>query len=788
MKKEWKTTLPDGTEQIRTCGWSAPGCHPVGCGMILSVKDGKVIKVEGDPEHPITQGRLCPRCLALTEVMYHPDRIIYPMKRDPKDRGLDKWERITWDEAVDLVEEKTHEIWEKYGPESIIYFTGTGRQTCLYSGPMAYTSLQSPHVLFPMSGVSCYGPRRSIADFILGAGYPEMDYAQFFPDRYDDPRYTVPECIVVWGKDPLESNGDGLFGHAVVDLMQRGSKVITIDPRLTWTGAHSEIHLPVRPGTDSALGLAFLNVIINEDLYDHEFVEEWCYGFEELRERVQEYPPSKVSRITWVPEEDILRAARMIGNAKPCTFLWGLAMDSNIYSTQAGHTFLCVCAITGNLDVPGGIVLAQERSFMGAWRMEIKDALAPGLWEKRIVDDTYPAFRDYRPESHPGTLLRLMEADPDSYHIRSAWFQGSNVMNCPLAEPQRWFETFKKLEFNVAQDLFMNPTIMAFADVFLPVATFAEMDGIVLPHFGANSHFLGAINKAVEVGEAKSDLEMDMIFGKKMYPERWQYDSIPEFFEKQIATKYPITFDELREIGALQQDNPYKKYELGLLRPDGRPGFNTPTRKVELMSTKYPDWNEDALPYYQEPDYSPYSTPDLCEKYPLILTTGGRNIESFHSEHRQVPSLRKLIPDPLIDMHPETAEKYGIEDGDWVAVENMFGRAILRANVKPIVDPRVVHCTHAWWFPEEDGEAPHLYGMWESNINTLIPEDHNGPFGMGAPYKSIICSVRKVDSKEAFGNEIPEVCYDADIRNRGREWVGSGKTPRDLQVENGGLW
>ena len=210
---------------------------------------------------------------------------------------------------------------------------------------------------------------------------------------------------------------------------------------------------------------------------------------------------------------------------------------------------------------------------------------------------------------------------------------------------------------------------------------------------------------------------------------------------------------------------------MGLLRPDGRPGFNTPTTKVELRSTKFSDWGEDDLPYYREPDYSPYSTPDLMEQYPLILTTGGRNIESFHSEHRQIESLRSLVPDPVVEMHPETAAKYGIEDGDWVCVENMFGRTVQKASVKPILNPRVVHCTHAWWYPEEDGEAPNLYGMWKSNICTLIPNDHNGPFGMGAPYKSIICSIRKVDSLDACGNEPPQTCTDESIRNRGNQWV-----------------
>jgi anaerobic selenocysteine-containing dehydrogenase len=314
--------------------------------------------------------------------------------------------------------------------------------------------------------------------------------------------------------------------------------------------------------------------------------------------------------------------------------------------------------------------------------------------------------------------------------------------------------------FNVAQDVFMTPTAMALADLFLPVSSFAEHDGIVLPHFGRNTHFLGATNKAVEIGECKSDLEIDFAVGKRLNPAAWPWESVSEFFTEQVQTQYEWTFDDLRSMGVFQQDLIYKKYEKGMLRYDGEPGFNTPTGLVELSSSLYPDWGDDSMPYFVEPVYSPISRPDLAEDYPLILTTGGRRIESFHSEHRQIPSLRKLVPDPVIEMHPETAEKYGIADGDWVCIENMFGRSVQKASVRPIIDPRVVHATHAWWYPEEEAEAPSLFGMWESNINTLVPHDKVGNFGYGAPYKSLICSIRKVEGRGACGIEAPVIVKD----------------------------
>ena len=310
MDKEWKVD-EGGLVRTRTCGWSPPGCHPVGCGMfIYTDKDGKFVKVEGDPDHPISQGRLCPRCLAMGEFLQHPDRIRYPMKRAREDRGKDAWERITWDEALDILEREVRKIWETYGPEAIFLSKGTGREATEYAPPMAQAVFKTPNNAFMMSGASCYGPRTVIGDFLLGAGYPELDYAAYFPDRYDDPRYEVPKHIVLWGKSPLQSNPDGFYGHAIVDLMKRGSKLIVIDPRLTWLASRAEFHLQLRPGTDAAIGLAMLNVIIGEDLYDHDFCDNWVFGLDELADRVQGTTPEWAENITWVPADVIRGAAR----------------------------------------------------------------------------------------------------------------------------------------------------------------------------------------------------------------------------------------------------------------------------------------------------------------------------------------------------------------------------------------------------------------------------------------------------------------------------------------------
>mgnify|MGYP000850276035 FL=1 len=748
MKKEWQQQ-EDGVYKVRTCGWSPPGDHPVGCGMHLHIKDGKLVKVEGDPEHPITEGRLCIRCLSLPEYVNHPSRIIHPMKRAGK-KGEDKWQRISWDEAWDIIVDKINYYKENYGAESIVVFGGTGREACLYYYPLGFAAIGTPNVCYPQSGWSCYGPRCAITDYILGAGYPEIDYAGYFPDRYDHEGWHLPEYILLWGKEPLKSNPDGFFGHSIIDMMKRGSKLIMVDPRMNWLATRATYHLQLRPGSDTALALGMLNVIINEDLYDHDFVENWCYGFEELSERVQEYPTDKVADITWVKEELIKEAARAYAKAGNSTMGWGLAIDQNPNGVQLGHALLSIVAITGNLDVPGGVTIGPPASLVGKWRVETRAELSEELWDKRIGAKEWPALSTALATTHPDETLDTLETGKP-YKLRMGWFNSTNFITptCSAA-PDRWYRALKSLEFCVVQDVFMTPTAMAFADIFLPLSSFAEHDGIVITHYGRNSVFLGAMNKAIQVGECKSDVEMMIELGKRTNPKAWPFNSVEEFFDFQLKPELGFGFAELKEKGLYQPDYEYEKFKKGKLRADGEPGFNTVTGLVELCSTLFESWGEDPLPYFKEPPYSPYSTPDLYKEFPLVLTTGARNYASFHSEHKHVASLREIAPDPIMEIHPDTAKKLGISEGDWVVIENPFGKAKERAHVTPAIDPRVVHAEHGWWYPEKPADEPSLYGVWESNINTLIPHKHIGKLGFGAPFKSILCKVYKAEDQNFY--------------------------------------
>ena len=744
LNKPWQFE-EDGLTVTRTSPWSPPGCHPVGCTLkCYTDKNGRLVKVEGDENNPVTQGRLCARCITLKDYIYNPSRILHPMKRDPKERGnADAWEQISWDEAFDIIKREYDRITAQYGRESIVCFVGTGREGGTMA-PFGSRMLCTPNFCYTQSGYACYVPRMAASSYLLGVAYPEIDYAGGLPGRYDDPEYEIPECVVVWGKDPLPSNPDGLFGHALIDLMRRGTRLIVVDPRSNWLSTRADYALKLRPGTDGALAMAWLNVIISEDLYDHEFVEYWCYGFDELAERVSEMTPDKAAEITGVPAQMIVESARMYAEATPASISWGLALDQKANGMQVGHCLIALMAICGNIDVPGGIRIGDKTMGLNEAGFGFEEGLGKDLVQKMIGANEYPAYCGLILNSHCDLTLRAMETG-DPYPIKMGFYGGNNLLSCTSAEPQRWMKAINNtMEFVIAFDTFMTPSAQATCDIFLPLAAAAEREGVVQTHYGSSPVTMGFMNEVLRHGEGMSDMELCFNLGKVLNPHLWeQYDEVRDFIEHlRLGKKY--RYEDIRKEVVLQRYVGYRKYETGLLRRDGKPGFNTSTGRVELWSYAFHQFGDQPLPYYEEPQYSPASTPELLEKYPFVLTTGARTYAFFHSENRQIPYCRELNPDPLLEINPDDAKAAKVADGQWVKVSNQFGEALLKAKVSQIVKPGVVHAQHGWWFPEQDENAPNLYGTFRSNINNLVPNFHFGKMGFGAPFKCLLCNVEPV--------------------------------------------
>lgn len=731
--RKW-TWEEDGYTVIRSNARTGPGCHD-NCGILMYVKDGILAKVEGDPENPYNQGRLCPRCLAVKEMLYHPDRLTHPLKRVGK-RGENKWEKITWDEAYDYIEQNYRAVIEKYGPESIYVMQGTGRDIIGY-GILLSRALGTPNYgMGFLSGNSCYAPRMFSTALKVGDLFI-ADYSQFFPERYDHPDYQPPEYLLIWGNNPVIANSDGTLGHWVVEVMKRGTKLITIDPKLIWLASRSEYWLQVRPGTDAALALGIANVICAEELYDKEFVEKWTYGFEEYREHVKQYTPEKVAGICGVDAQTIIDVARALGKAKSVALQWGVAMDHNSEGLVTGMACYDLMALTGSFEKPGGMVAGRPCfGVLYTWMPDNMIGDGIGTNEDKMMNSDYPPLQAMGAIS-PDMLLKAMETG-EPYPIKATWIQANNTIANMGAEPQRILPALQSMDFNVAVDMFMTPTVLAAADVVLPAAVFAERKGLT----GHQPYYLGAIVKAIEPrGECKSDQQIIYELGSRFNKEVTPFKNDDELYA-HILRNSPFTYEDMKKRTWAYPEFSYYRHEKGLLREDGQPGFKTPTGKYEFKCETLTYFGLDPLPVYNEPIESPVSTPDLAKEYPLVLTTGARSWGYFHSEHRQSPSMRRIHPDPTVTIHPETAAQYGIQEGDMVLIENMFGECRQKAKLDTGIRKDTVAADHGWWFPERGAEDGTLFGVMESNINQLLPM-RPGKTGLGCSYKSQLCKISK---------------------------------------------
>lgn len=735
---------------IRSTAWSpGPGCHG-GCGVKLYVRDGKVVHVEGDEDHPWNCGRICSRMLAMTQYMYHPDRLLYPMKRAGK-RGEGKFERISWDEAFDTIEQKFNEIKKKYGPEGVLFAQGTGRDI---GGPISFLcySYGSPNwCQLGLAGQSCYTPR--LGAMSMTQGDPCVaDCGQFFEKRYDDPRFEVPKYIVIWGQNPGVGCPDGFMGTWVIDCMKRGSKLICIDPRSTYFTSRAEHFLQLRPGTDGALAMGFLNLIIENGWYDKEFVDKWCYGFDKLAERCREYPLKRVSEITGVAEEAIYAAARAYATNRPSSIHWGVPVDMCPESTSVAQAIASLWCITGNLDIPGGNVIAKPAFLVTTYPYDthqMKELYGEDIMEhinsKRCGADKYNYLANFRGWAQPDMAVQQM-LDGNPYPIKAVWIQTTNMLGGQAADLNKHYKALMEMEFNVVVDTFHNPTSMAVADIVLPAASFAEKES-----FRTWYSPLQIINPAVQVGECKSDWEINLELARRFNPAvREKYPTFQHLVNERVGP-HGFTYEKLRD----EYDGwvyptegpsvPYRRYETGLLRADGKPGFRTPTGKIELWSTLHEEYGIDPLPFYQEPPESEIATPELFAEYPLVMITGRRSPVYFHAEHRMIPWLRSCDPDPLVEVNPELLKELGIDDKEWIWVENERGRIMRRVKANPAMNKKCVSVPHGWWLPEEKGTSPDFFKAWEHNCNLLVPMDTQSSSGYGGgAYKTTLCRIRKV--------------------------------------------
>ncbi len=664
-----------------TCGM----CF-AGCGVQVHVKDGKVVAVKGDPRSPVNHGVLCPKGRAAPQLLYHPDRLRRPLQRTGP-RGSGRWRRISWNRALDTIAGDFIKTRNQDGPEQVAFIQGSAKGLIDNYNERLANAFGTPN--FSTTGHICFLPRLFASRITCGS-YTVADYEH------------PPACIVVWGANLAETRiGEH---HRATRQLGRGAQLVVVDPLPSVMARKSRIWLRLRPGTDLALALGLIHVIINENLYDRSFVQQYTVGFRRLKEHVQKYSPREMSEITWISAAVIEKAARFYAAAAPACIQWGNAVDHGVNSFQTARALSILKALTGNLDVPGGDVLpSYPLAGAGAVEVSMRNRLSAQAWEKR-AGAGHKRLPPYQ-RVPPTDLVNAMLAE-GAGRIKSVYVHASNPL-LTYTNASRTYQAFKQLNFLAVADFFMTPTA-ALADIVLPAATFLEYDSVVAPPYYPYAQIQQ--QAVVPVGECRSDLDITRELAGRLGLGELFWDDSQSLLDA-VLKPAGLTFEQFREKGVLAGTVEYRKHE--------KKGFATPSGKVELYSQQLELWGFDPLPVYREPPGTPAGDPQLAEAYPLVLTTR-KSVYYLHSCGRQIDSLRRGHPQPRVFLHPETAARLGIEAGRWVYVETERGRIKQKAVFSNRLDPRVVCADFGWWFPEKKTDP--LSGWAQSNLNVLTDD------------------------------------------------------------------
>lgn len=662
------------------------------CGIKCHLEDGRLVKVEGLAEHPVTKGFICPRGEALPDYVYSATRLTSPLL---KEKG--RFQKVSWDTALDYCAEKLTDIKKKYGAKGLCMFSGSIGVENLEVAQFArrFKGLYGTPNLFSVENL-CYRAR-ILARMITFGRYP-----------LDDPGDS--KTIMLWGHNPDGSRG--MLGDQIREKVAKENiNLIVVNPKRIAL-SEKAYHLTIRPGTDAALGLAMLNVIINEDLYDKEFVENYTVGFPELVEHVQQYTPEWAQEVTWIHASDIRNVARIFAAAKPSCIIQGInTLDQHQNGLQTNRLFAIMQSVIGGFAVPGGWVEGP--------RIPLGNLTVPDQ-EDPIGFNDYPVFTNLWGRKGPYGIANMfpqavMEGTP--YPIKGAIVTAANpVVTFPAA--QKYKEAFQNLEFMAVMDPFMTETA-ELAHVVLPATTFLEKGGLSYVYGIVFGEPYATIHRRVidPVGDSWPDWKIWSELGRQMgmdFP--WQNDD-----EVVDSLLQPGDLkDKLlaNPAGAFYGEKQYYIYE--------KKKLSTPSGKVEIFSQTLADHGYDPIPTYKEPGQSPVSTPELFKKYPLILISGERSKQFTHTSQRNIPVLRNENPEPIAEINSATATQYGLTDGILVKIESKNGDMQMKLRVNDNLATGVVSVPHGWS---------------NANVNLLADLDVVDPVTAYPDFNQLLCRV-----------------------------------------------
>lgn len=766
------------------------------CGCRAMVQGDRLLAIEPDPSHP-TGASLCAKGRASPDLLAHPDRLLYPMRRTrPKTDPDPGWQRITWDAALETIATRLRAIAGASGPEAVAFAVTSPSATAISDAvpwiDRLIHAFGSPNNCYATE--ICNWHKDHAHRFTYGAAIGTPDLAR-------------TGCMVFWGHNPSTSWLASASGAAAARA--RGAKLIVVDPRRVGLAVKADRWLRVRPGTDGALALGIAGVMIAQDWYDRAFVRDWTNGpllvrgdtgrflrageaglagdparlvawdaasrqavaydpvrgryadetaglalegvgtvptpdgpiacqtaFALYRARCAEFPPERVAAITGVPAADIVETARLLFAHRPVSYAaWsGVGQHSN--ATQTDRAIALLMALTGSRDAPGGNLETAQIPTNDVAGAALR---APAQTAKALGHRQRPLGPPAAGMVTSDDLYRaVLEAQP--YRVRALVGFGANLV-LSHADAEHGRAALEALEFHVQADLFITPTAR-FADIILPVASPWEREGLrvgfEISH-AAQEHVQLRPAVVPARGEARSDVWIAFALAQHLGlgDQFWQGD-IDEAYRHLLAPS-GVSLEALRAAPAglrVPLDQQFRKY--------AERGFNTPTRKIEIYSERLLAHGYAPLPDALEPAMGPVSRPDLATRFPLILTSA-KTPQFCHSQHRNLAKLRRHVPHPVIELHPSAAAARAIREGDWVSIETPHGRLRAKARLQPHLQEQVVAAQHGWWqgcaelgLPDYDPFADD-----GANYNRAIGNDAIDPISGSVPHRAYLCEIRR---------------------------------------------